>query len=108
MLLKSTQLTNDLLNFILKLLETQKSLKLIDLSDNLLTDDCVEYLTKFSENREKLSLLDLSKNKITSKGFVRLIKAAGLCERLDVQENKIGLHALNQIADAGETGCESL
>ena len=38
-------------------------------------------------------MLDLSKNQLSAKGIVRILKA-GVCEKLEIQENKIGLHAL--------------
>ena len=63
------------------------------MKDNLLTDDSVEYLTLLSKERPPLQVLDLSKNQLSAKGIVRILKA-GVCEKLEIQENKIGLHAL--------------
>jgi hypothetical protein len=38
-------------------------------------------------------MLDVSKNQLSAKGMVQILKA-GVCEKLEIQENRVGLHAL--------------
>ncbi len=90
----------------MSLIQTAPKIKTLDFSDNQLTDDSVDFLTSFCEKIQDFPLnnLDLSKNNITTKGIVRLLKA-DMSKKVDISENKIGLHALSQVADAsGDMG----
>jgi len=79
---------------------------LLDVKDNLLTDDSVEHLASLSKKRPPLNTLDVSKNQLSAKGMVRILKA-GVCEKLEIQENRVGVHALIQIAEViGTKGCQ--
>lgn len=78
------------------------------MKDNLLTDDSVEHLTSLSKKRPPLQTLDVSKNQLSAKGIVRILKE-GVCEKLEIQENRVGIHALIQIAEViGTKGCQCL